>query len=105
MILKSDLLETVRVGQRVKGYIKNIREDGRINLRLQPTGQQGRDELSTRILDFLRAEGGSSTLTDRSSPEAIFKRFGVSKANYKKALGRLYKEQLIELGKDRIKLV
>jgi len=105
MILKSDLLDTVRIGQRVKGYIKGIRDDGRINLRLQPAGQQGRDELSSRILDFLRAEGGSSTLTDRSEPEAIFKRFGVSKGSYKKALGRLYKEHLIELSKDRITLL
>lgn len=105
MIMKSDLLETVRVGKRVKGYIKGIREDGRINLMLQPGGQEGRDALSDRILDFLKAEGGSSQLTDRSSPEVIFKRFGVSKGSYKKALGRLYKEQLIELSKDRITLL
>lgn len=105
MILKSDLLETVRVGQRVKGYIKAIREDGRINLKLQPGGQQGRDELSERILAFLKAEGGSATLTDRSSPEAIYRRFGVSKASYKKALGALYKQRLIALEKERIRLL
>lgn len=104
MILKNDLLETVRIGQHLKGYIKGVREDGRINLKLQPGGQRGRDELSQRILDTLKAEGGSLSLTDKSSPEEIFKRFRVSKANYKKALGRLYKERLIVLGKDRIRL-
>lgn len=105
MILKNDLIGTVRVGDRLKGYIKGVREDGRINLRLQPTGESGRDLLDDRILDHLKATGGSSTLTDRSPPEAIFRQFGVSKANYKKALGRLYKARLIELNKDRVTLL
>jgi predicted RNA-binding protein (virulence factor B family) len=105
MILKNDLLQPIKVGQRVKGYIKGIREDGRINLKLQPGGQQGRDDLSARILDALKAEGGTLSLTDKSSPEAIYRRFGVSKANYKKALGRLYKARLIELGREQIRLL
>jgi predicted RNA-binding protein (virulence factor B family) len=105
MVLSNDLLQPIRVGQRVKGYIKGIREDGKINLALQPLGQPGRDALEERILAFLKAEGGSSTLTDRSSPETIYRRFGVSKANYKKALGRLYKARLIDLGKERIQLL
>lgn len=105
LIFKDEALDPVKVGQRVKGYIKGIRDDGRIDLALQPGGQQGRDELDTRILGFLKAAGGHSTLTDRSSPEAIFKCFGVSKANYKRALGRLYKERLIDLGKEQIRLL
>lgn len=87
MILKNDLLQTVEVGQRVKGYIKDIRDDGKINLKLRPGGQHGRDELSVRILDFLNTEGGNSTLTDKSSPEAIYKHFGVSKANLQEGTG------------------
>jgi predicted RNA-binding protein (virulence factor B family) len=105
MILKQDLLPSVRVGQRVKGYIKHIRDDGKINLSLQPLGQPGRDALEERILALLKAEGGTITLTDRSSPEAIYRRFGVSKANYKKALGRLYKARLIALDKERVRLL
>jgi predicted RNA-binding protein (virulence factor B family) len=105
MILKNDLLQPVKVGQRVQGYIKGIRDDGRINLKLQPGGQQGRDELAERILEALKAGGGILALTDKSPPEAIYRRFGVSKANYKKALGRLYKQHLIELGKNRIRLL
>jgi predicted RNA-binding protein (virulence factor B family) len=105
LIFKDDALASVKVGQRVKGYIKAIRDDGRIDLSLQPVGQQGRDTLDSRILAFLKAEGGRSTLTDRSSPEAIYQRFGVSKANYKKALGRLYKARLIALDKEQIRLL
>ena len=104
LIFKDDALQAVKMGQQVKGYIKAIRDDGRIDLTLQPAGQQGRDTLDSRILDFLKAEGGHSTLTDKSTPEAIFKRFGVSKANYKKALGRLYKARLITLDKEHIRL-
>jgi predicted RNA-binding protein (virulence factor B family) len=105
MILKNDLLQPIKVGQQVQGYIKGVRDDGRINLKLQPGGQQGRDELTARILDALKAEGGSLPLTDKSSPEAIFKRFQVSKANYKKALGKLYKARLIRLGREHITLL
>lgn len=105
MILNNDALQGIRVGQETQGYIRHIRDDGKLNLSLQPLGQAGRDSLDQRILAFLQLEGGSSTLTDRSSPEAIYRRFGVSKANYKKALGRLYKARLIELGKERIRLL
>lgn len=105
MIFKDDVLEGARVGQRVKGYIKAIRPDGKIDLSLQPLGQAGRDELSERILAHLKTQGGRSKLTDKSSPEAIYKQFGVSKANYKKALGRLYKERKITLDKEAISLV
>lgn len=105
MIHSNDLIGTVRVGRQVSGYIKTIRDDGRIDLMLQPPGQAGRDALDERILAFLKAEGGASTLTDRSSPEAIYRRFGVSKANYKKALGRLYKARLIALDKERVTLL
>lgn len=104
MVLTNDLIGGVRTGDRLKGFVKHIRDDGRINLRLQATGAPGRDQLDTRILAFLEQNDGVSTVTDRSSPEAIFKAFGVSKASYKKALGRLYKARLITLDNDRVTL-
>lgn len=105
MILTNDVIGNVRVGDRLQGFIKNVRDDGRINLQLQVTGDSGRTELDERILAYLKTEGGRSTLTDRSPPDAIFQQFGVSKANYKKALGRLYKARQIELNKDHVTLL
>lgn len=104
MIFNGDLLQPLKIGKRLRGYIKAIREDGKIDLALQPSGAAARETLNQRILEHLRRQGGHSELTDKSSPEAIFKAFGVSKANYKKALGRLYKDKLIELDKERVTL-
>lgn len=105
LIHNSDLLQPVKIGSTVTGYIKNIREDGRINLTLQAKGKNAVDSLSQTILDFIKSEGGSSTLTDKSSPDIIYKTFKVSKSHYKKALGKLYKEKRITLTKDKVTVV
>ncbi len=104
MLFKSDLIHPLKVGQRVQGFVKAIRPDGKIDLALQPVGRQAHDELLERILEALNQTGGESSLTDKSSPEEIYRRFGVSKANYKRALGRLLKSGLIDLTKERITL-
>lgn len=104
LIHKNDVLRPIRIGERLTGYVKSIREDDRINLSLQPVGRAVRDDLPEKILAHLKAEGGTSRLTDKSPPEAIFDAFGVSKANYKKALGKLYKEKRILLAKDKVTL-
>lgn len=105
MLFKSDLIQPLKVGQRVKGFIKAVRPDGRIDLALQPVGRQAHDDLLEHILQHLEESGGTSTLTDKSSPEEIYRQYGVSKLNYKKALGRLYKLRRIELGQGRIRLL
>ncbi len=105
LIHNSDILNPIYVGSKVDGYIKNIREDGRLNLTLQARGEEAIDSLSKNILEFLEAEGGSSPLTDKSPPEVIYKTFKVSKLSYKKALGKLYKAKLITIEKDKVKLL
>ncbi|MGB1539893.1 MAG: CvfB family protein [Rickettsiales bacterium] len=106
LIHKNDLFKPVHMGDCLTGYIKTIREDDdRIGLTLQPPGAKGRDALSEAILRHLKENGGTSALTDKSPPDAIYKAFSVSKANYKKALGRLYKEKQITIAKDKIALV
>jgi len=105
LLFHSDLFQTLRLGQKIKGYIKEIRDDGKINLSLQLPAQDFREELSETILDYLRQHGGSSTLTDKSPPEAIYKQFSVSKSNYKKALGLLYRKRLIDVSKQQITLL
>lgn len=102
LIFNSDALVPLTMGQEIKGYIKFIRPDGAIDLTLQQQGAPLRNSLSQNILTDLQARGGTSDLTDKSNPEDIFKRFQVSKGNYKKALGQLYKDKKIVLEKDKI---
>jgi len=105
LLFKNETFETLKPGDRTTGYVKSIREDRKINLTLKIHERNPLDELSQRILDFLKASGGTSNLSDNSPPEAIYKQFGVSKVRYKKALGALYRKRLIELEKDRITLL
>ena len=105
LLYKDEVFQTLQSGDRIKGYIKTIRDDRKIDLSLQPQIQKARDELSDRILTFLKANGGSSTLTDYSPPNAIYKQYNVSKGSYKKALGQLYKRHLISVAKDKITLL
>lgn len=105
LIFKTEVLQPLRVGQKVKGYIRRVREDGRIDLCLQLQGQEVRDDLSEKILAHLRDNGGVSSLCDHSTPEDIYAVYKVSKGNYKKAVGTLLKKKLIAIEPDRIRLV
>lgn len=104
LIFAGEVFQPLKLGQRLKGYIKNIRADKKIDLCLQLPDKRSRDNLSARILSHLKAHNGVSMLTDKSPPEAIYREYGVSKGNYKKALGGLYKQRLIVIEKDRIVL-
>jgi len=105
LLYKDEVFRELRPGVKTRGFIKAIRDDRKIDLTLQKQDQQTRDELTDRILAFLKANGGSSTLTDYSPPDAIYKQYGVSKGNYKNALGKLYKQRRISLAKDQITLL
>jgi predicted RNA-binding protein (virulence factor B family) len=97
--------QRLHYGEKIGAYIKRIRSDGRIDLVLQLPSQQGRDQLSEAIVSHLRQNQGVSTLTDKSPPDDIYRTFGASKANFKKALGRLYKQRRIAIEKHRITLL
>lgn len=105
LIHNNDMLASTDIGQALTGYIKSIRPDDAIDLALQPQGKEMKQDLSQKILNDLETSGGVSTLTDKSSPEDIFQRYQVSKANYKKALGQLYKDSKIKLEKEKITLL
>lgn len=92
-----EVFQPVRIGQRFQGYIREVREDGRLSVSLQLQGQEVRDHLSEQILAALEENGGRLELSDKSSAQAIADKFSVSKGNYKKALGQLYKQGLIEI--------
>ena len=104
LIFKDDVFQPLRLGQQLPGYIKAIRDDGKIDLVLQPTSEEARDRLEARILDYLRNHDGVSRITDKSPPELIYQTFQASKASYKRALGRLYSQRRILISKQCVTL-
>jgi hypothetical protein len=105
LLFKDEVFKPVRIGDKTQGFVKSIREDGKIDLCFQFHNQRARDTLTEQIIDDLEAHGGISSVTDKSPPEDISQRFGVSKNAYKKALGSLYKQKRISITKDKIVLI
>ena len=105
VLYKNEVFQELSQGQKIKGYIKKIRPDGKIDLMLQKPGFQSVPDLSERIMNHLKAAGGSSPLTDQTPPEEIYKLFGVSKKKFKMALGSLYKKRMLVLEQGSIQLV
>lgn len=104
LVYKNQVFRDIRTGDRLTGYIDIVREDGKIDVMLQPTGRQMTMNLSDVLLDYLESHDGVCPLTDKSPAEDIYSMFNVSKKNYKKAVGDLYKRRLIVLCDDCIKL-
>jgi len=105
MLFENDVFQDLKFGQKIKGYIKNVRPDNKIDLTLQLVNNDSRISLADQVLEYLKQHDGQSSLTDKSKPEDIYKQFSVSKSNYKKALGGLYKKRLISIDKDKIQLL
>jgi predicted RNA-binding protein (virulence factor B family) len=105
LIFRDNAPRTLLYGEKLTGYIKEIRSDRKIGLSLQPLNSQVRDQLTDIIVQHLKAHGGISTLTDKSEPEAIYHQFQVSKGIYKNALSKLYKERKILITKTQITLI
>lgn len=97
MIFQADVFQDLRVGDRVTGYIKKIREDGKIDLRLTKTGHDQTRQLAGVIEKYLENHQGYLPLTDDSSPEEISRYLGVSKKAFKRAVGYLYSQGKIKL--------
>ncbi|MHA2708954.1 CvfB family protein [Vibrio owensii] len=104
MIFPSDVFGKLFIGKKLKGYIKQIREDGKIDLALQKVGVAKMDDLSSKIVELLEKKGGFLPLNDKSSPEAIFDAFRTSKGTFKKTIGGLYKAGKVVIEKDGIRL-
>lgn len=106
LIFKSDIHKEVKVGDQVKGYIKQVREDGKIDLLLEPLGYKKSVESNTDVLlNAIKKAGDFLPLTDKSTPEDVKKSVGLSKKAFKRAAGHLYKKKLIEIRNDGLYLV
>lgn len=104
LLYKDEVDQRLSFGQSIQGYIKQIREDGKIDLSLK-SSQQIRDNFSQVIHDYLSDHNGFAPVHDKSSPAQISDLLGMSKKQFKKAIGGLYKQKVITIEKDGIRLV
>ncbi|WP_373097074.1 S1 RNA-binding domain-containing protein [Zhongshania sp.] len=104
LLYDSDLVRPLRKGETVTAYVKKVRDDGRIDLSVQPINIGGND-IAAKIIAQLEANDGFLALGDKSPPEAIYSLFGVSKKIFKQAIGRLYKQKRINIEGQGIRLI
>jgi len=104
IIYSNEVFQPLKTGDKITGFIKHIRPDGKTDLALQKSGMAHVDEMAERILQTLRENNGYIGLTDNSSPDDIYERFGMSKKAWKKAVGTLYKARKIDITPNGIRL-
>lgn len=102
LIFKDSIFEDLRVGDKLPGYIKWVRDDKKIDVILQPEGYKGIEPNTKYIMEELQANDGKLMLSDKSKPEDIQAQLGISKKSFKKAIGVLYKEREIVIEEDKI---
>ncbi len=105
MVYRNQIYTTLQPGQKITGYVNKVREDEKIDLLLEKPGYEKVDAISQKILDELKENRGFLAVSDKTSPEMINALFGISKKNFKKAIGNLYKKRLVTFDSDGIRLV
>ena len=106
LIFDNEIFQEIRVGDRLKGYVKKIRDDQKIDISIQPIGFRNvNDSNSELIYKTLVENDGFLAVTDKSSPDEIYTQFGISKKAFKKSLGALYKQKKVNIQPDGIKLI
>jgi len=97
ILYNNEVFQQLMKGLRIRGYIKKVREDDKIDLFLQKPGYEKIDSISTKLLKKLEESNGYLNFTDKSEPEIIYQRLNISKKAFKMAVGALYKARLIRL--------
>lgn len=106
LIFHSDIFRELHVGYELEGYVKTIREDKKIDISLSPTGYARFNDVHMELIwQELEKSDGKLPLADKSSPEEIYDRLGMSKKAFKKAIGALYKAKKIRIGQDFIEIL
>lgn len=105
LVPKKELHRELKPGDEIEARVLEVKEDGKLDLSLRQKAYVQMDADSALILDKLKQAGGSLPYQDKSSAEEIKEEFGLSKAAFKRAIGRLYKERVIVIEKDGIRLV
>ncbi len=97
LVFRNEVFTSVKSGDLLQGYIKQIREDGKIDVSLQPDKMTHIENSNEVILNALKSQGGKLNVTDKSSPEEIYAAFQMSKKAFKRAIGSLYKQKKIKI--------
>ena len=105
LLYKNEIFQQLHIGEQLDAVIKSVRPDGRLDVALQRDGKFHVDESSEKILAALREAGGFLPYGDKTSPEEIYRQFGISKKTFKKSVGALYKKQLLSIEEKGIKLL
>ena len=105
MLYHNEVFQPLSPGKCVQAYVKQVREDGKIDLTLQKAGFGKVDDFAETLLQYIENQGGFTTMHDKTDAAVIYNTFGVSKKTFKKAVGDLYKKRLIVLEKEGIRLV
>jgi len=103
LLYHSELPQPLEIGQYLKGWVKGVRDDGKIDLTITALDDESRDALDAAILNYLVSKGGVAALSDKTDPERIHALFATSKSSFKRALGRLKKSGQIVIGKTEIR--
>ena len=101
LLFRNEVFTPVKIGDKLTGFIKQIRADGKIDVSLQPAQPEHLEKSARKILEVIRSEGGSIKISDKSPPDVIYSIFGMSKKTFKRVVGNLYKQRkiIIEAGK------
>ncbi|MBK9421299.1 MAG: GntR family transcriptional regulator [Flavobacteriales bacterium] len=103
LIHASEVFKPISVGDRIKGFVKTVRADNKLDIALQPIGYEHYNDANSALLaKRLQQHGGFLPLTDKSSPEEVYRVFGISKKAFKRALGALYKERKVRIEEEGI---
>lgn len=105
LLYENEVFKPIQRGDFIKGYIKQVREDDKIDVYLQKAGYWNIDSVTKSVLDKLKSQAGYMEVTDKSSPDTIKHIFGISKKSFKKAIGSLYKEKIIAIEDKGIRLL
>ncbi|MFK8046687.1 MAG: S1 RNA-binding domain-containing protein [Crocinitomicaceae bacterium] len=105
LLYENEVFKPIQRGDFITGYIKQVREDDKIDVYLQKAGYWNFDSVTQSVLDKIKSQNGYMEVTDKSSPDTIKHVFGISKKSFKKAIGSLYKEKIIVLEEKGIRLL
>ena len=105
MLYHNQIFSPINLGDKVKGYIKEVRNDGKIDLLLEPMGYEKIESLAEHILNTLERRGGYLPISDKTPSDTIMQYFQCSKKNFKKAIGSLYKDHKITISEKEIRLL
>ncbi len=104
LVYNNQIFREIRTGERLRGYIDQVREDGKIDVMLQPSGRQQTKDFADTLTDYLIAHNGFCPYGDKTDPEIIKDLFGVSKKTFKRAIGDLYRRHVIVITDEGLRL-